>query len=107
MSGFEDRERSFESKYAHEEKLGFETEAKCCKLFGLWAAAELGLEGDNAKIYAMEVVESNLEEAGFEDVFRKVRADFDQKNLDVSDHVMRVEMDKCLAEARRIIAEGA
>jgi len=106
MSGLDEREKGFESKYAHEEKLGFETEAKCCKLYGLWAAEQLGLDGDSANIYAMEVVESNLEEPGFEDVFRKVRADFDQKGLDVSDHIMRAEMDKCLAEARRIIAEG-
>lgn len=103
MSGFEDREKAFESKYAHEEKLGFDVEARGSKLFGLWAAKQMGLEGPDALTYAHEVVESNLEEAGFEDVLRKVRADFEEKNIKVSAHMMKVELDKALEEAKKQI----
>ncbi|MCB1531746.1 MAG: DUF1476 domain-containing protein [Alphaproteobacteria bacterium] len=105
MSGFDDREKAYENKYAHEEKLGFDIEAKCSKIFGLWAAAQLGLEDADAKTYAMDVVESNLEEPGFDDVLRKVRADFDDKGLDISDHIMKVELDKALSEAKKILME--
>lgn len=104
MTGFEDRKDAFENKYAHDEKLSFDTEARCCKIFGLWAAEQLGITGPDADTYAKEVVVSNLEEAGFEDVFRKVRADFEEKGIEVSDHVMHVEMDKALAEAKRQLA---
>lgn len=103
MSGIEDREKNFEKKFAHEERLSFDVEAKCCKLFGLWAAEKLGLDGPDAKTYAMEVVEANLDEPGFDDVLRKVRADFSEKNLEISDHLMRVELDKALEEAKRLI----
>ena len=101
MSGLNDRGDALEKKYAHEEKIGFEVEARCSKLFGLWAAEKLGLEGADAQTYAGQVVAANLEEPGFEDVIRKVRADFDAKSLDISDHLMRSELDKALAEARK------
>lgn len=104
MSGLDDRESAYENKYAHEEKVSFDVEARCSKLYGFWAAEHLGIEGEaEIKAYAMEVVESNLEEPGFEDVLRKVKKDFDTKGVDVSDHVMRVELDKCLSEARKQI----
>ena len=105
MSSFDDREKAFESKYAHEEQLDFAVEARCCKLFGLWMAEQFGLEGADANTYAMEVVESNLEEAGFEDVFRKVNADLEGKSIEISDHMMRTQMDKCLAEAKKQLSE--
>ncbi len=101
MSGLDEREAAFEKKYAHEEKVGFEVEARCSKLYGLWAAAQLGLEDADAATYAGEVVAANLEEPGFEDILRKVRADFEAKSLDISDHIMRVELDRALAEAKK------
>ena len=101
MTSFNDREKAFENKYAFEEKMGFDVEARCSKLYGLWAAEQLGLEGADADTYAHEVVESNLEEPGFEDVLRKVQADFDEKGIDIPDQVMRVELDKALAEAKQ------
>ena len=101
MTSFDDREKAFENRHAHNEKLDFAVEARCCKLFGLWAAEKLGLEGANANTYAMEVVEANLDEPGFNDVFRKVRADFDAKGLDISDHMIDVEIHKALEEAKR------
>ncbi len=107
MSGFNDREKGFENKYAFEEKMSFDVEARCSKLYGLWAAEKLGLSGADADTYALEVVESNLEEPGFDDVLRKVQADFDEKAIDISDHIMRVELDKALEEAKRQILEDS
>ncbi|MFP4313343.1 MAG: DUF1476 domain-containing protein [Alphaproteobacteria bacterium] len=101
MTGFDERKDAFENKYAHDEKLNFDTEARCCKLFGLWAAEKLGISGPDADTYAKEVVMSNLEEPGFEDVFRKVRADFEEKGIEINDHQMRTEMDKALVEAKK------
>ena len=106
MGSFEERESALENKFAHDEQLDFNTEARCCKLFGLWMAEQLGLEGADASTYAAAVVESNLEEAGFADVIRKVRADIEEKGLDISDHVLEIELDKALAEAKRQISEG-
>lgn len=101
MSTFDDREHAFESKFAYDNKMDFAMEAKLSKIYGLWAAQQLGLEGRDAETYATEVVVANLEEAGFGDVLRKVRADFDEKGLDISDHVMQVELDKAMTEARK------
>lgn len=101
MTTFNDKERGHEFKFAHEEKLSFDLEARTSKLFGLWAADKLGLDGNDASTYALEVVESNLEEPGFDDVLRKVRADFETKQLEISDHEMNVELDKALAEAQK------
>lgn len=106
MSGFEDREKAFEGQYAHQEKIDFAVEARCCKLFGLWVATQLGLEGADAKTYAVQVVESNLDEAGFDDVLRKVRADLTEKNIEISDHTLNLELDKALREAKHQIQQG-
>ncbi len=103
MSPLDDREKAFENKFAHDQKLDFAEEARLSKLYGLWAADKLGLEGDNAQTYAGEVIGANLEEPGFDDILRKVRADFDEKGLDISNEVMEAELDKCLAEAKKQI----
>ncbi len=101
MTGFKDREKAYESKHAREEKVSFDVEARCSKLYGLWAAQQLSLSGSDADTYALSVVEANLEEPGFDDVLRKVRADFNEKTLDISDDVMNAELDKALEEAQR------
>lgn len=106
MSNFNDREKAFENKFAHEQQLDFAVEARLSKLYGLWAAEKLGLSGDNAKTYAGDVVAANLEEPGFLDILRKVRADFDEKGLDISNHVMEVELENCMVEAKKQIQEG-
>lgn len=106
MTSFDEREQAFEKKFAHEEQLDFAVEARCSKLFGLWIAEQIGLEGSDANTYALEVVDSNLEEPGFEDVLRKVKADLDDKNVEISDHVLRVELDKVLEIAKQqVMAE--
>ncbi|MCD8496754.1 MAG: DUF1476 domain-containing protein [Alphaproteobacteria bacterium] len=105
MTGFNDRKDAFEGKYAHEEKLSFELEAKTAKLFGLWAAEKLGLEGADAQTYAGEVVAANLEEAGFTDIIRKVSMDFEAKGIEISQHMIEVEVDKALTAAQKELAQ--
>lgn len=100
MTGFNDRKDAFESKYAHEEKHSFELEAKCAKIFGLWAAGKLGLEGADAQTYAGEVVTANLEKPGLDDMIDKVEADFKQKGIDLSRHMLDLEVEKALIAAR-------
>jgi hypothetical protein len=107
MSGIDDREKAFENKFAHDEALRFKAEARRNKLLGLWAAEKLGKSGDDAEAYAREVIRSDFEEPGDEDVFRKIRADFDAAQIDQSDHQIRRTMDELMAEAKdQIIREA-
>lgn len=99
MSTFDKREEGFESKFAHDEELRFKANARRNKLLGLWAAEALGLEGDEAQEYAKGVVRADFEEPGDEDVFRKIRADFDAGNVDQSDHQIRRTMDELMHKA--------
>ena len=97
MSGsFEDREKAFESKWAHDEELRFNIVARRNKLLGLWAAEQMGLSGDEAQEYAKSVVRADLEEPGHEDVVRKVHKDFDGRNIARSDHAIRLKMEELL-----------
>lgn len=104
MSGLDDRENAFENKYAHDQEMEFKANARRNKLLGLWAAGELGLDGEAADEYAKTVVVADFEEAGDDDVFRKVRADLDEKGVELSDHLLRKQMDDLLLEARNQIA---
>ena len=100
MAGsFEKREKGFESKWAHDEELRFKVMARRNKLLGLWAAGEMGLTGAAAEAYAREVVQADFEEAGDEDVFRKIRKDFDAKSIKHSDHMIRRKMEEMLEVA--------
>ncbi len=99
MSGFDKREEGFEKKFAHDAELEFKATARRNKLLGLWAAEKMGLLGDEADAYAKTVVIADLEEVGDEDVFRKIRGDFDAKNVDQSDHQIRREMNEFMAIA--------
>jgi hypothetical protein len=99
MTSFDDREKGFEKKFALDEELMFKSTARRNKLLGLWAAEKMGLSGDDAKSYAGEVVKADLEEPGEEDVFRKIRGDFDAKSIDQSDHQIRRAMSETMAEA--------
>ena len=97
MSSFDDREQAFEKKFAHDAELQFKVEARRNKLLGLWAAGLLGKDADAAAAYATEVVKSDFEEAGDEDVFRKVSADLDGKADEAS---IRAQMTALMAEAK-------
>ena len=107
MTTFEDREKGFERKFAHDEELKFRATARRNKLLGLWAAEKLGLTGDEAQAYAREIVKADLAEPGEEDVFRKVRSDFDAKGIAELDHQIRRMMGELMAAAvSQIESEG-
>ena len=98
---FEDRQKAFEDKYAHDTELQFKVGARRNKLLGLWAAEQMGMHGDAAAQYARSVIESDFEQAGDEDVFRTVAGDLQAKKVDVSDHRLRKRMEELLQEARK------
>jgi hypothetical protein len=96
MADMNDRKDAFENKFAHDEELKFKATARRNKLLGLWAAEKIGKSGADADAYAKEVVMSDFEEAGDDDVFRKVRGDLPSST---SDHQIRHAMDELMAEA--------
>ncbi|MEP1518978.1 DUF1476 domain-containing protein [Ascidiaceihabitans sp.] len=97
MSTFDDRENAFENKYAHDAEMQFKVEARRNKLLGLWAAALMGKDGDDADAYAKEVVKADFEEAGDEDVFRKVAGDLGHR---ASEETIRAQMTALMIEAK-------
>jgi hypothetical protein len=99
MASMKDREEGFERKFAFDEELRFKATARRNKMLGLWAAEKLGKSGADADAYAREVVNSDFEEAGDHDVFRKVRKDFDAAGVEQSDHQIRRTMDELMAQA--------
>jgi hypothetical protein len=104
MTTFDKREEGFEKKFAHDEELRFKANARRNKLLGLWAAEKLGITGDAANVYAKEVVMSDFEESGDDDVFKKVRNDLDAKGVALSDQDLRRAMidmmEKAIAEIK-------
>lgn len=103
MSQFDDREKSFEAKFAHDEEIKFKVFARRNKLAGLWAARKLGLHGAAADGYAAEVVKASATSADQENVFTKLKHDLDAKAVGLSDHQIRREMEDLFDEARRQI----
>lgn len=101
-----DREKAFEDKFAHDAELQFKVTARRNKLLGLWAAGLLKLTPEEADAYAKSVVQADFEEAGDDDVFRKVHGDLTARGIDITDHAVRRAMDETLMEARRQFMEG-
>ena len=106
MTTFDKREEGFEKKFAHDEELRFKANARRNKLLGLWAAEKMGLTGPAADAYAKEVVVADFEEAGDDDVFRKVRKDLDAKGVAQSDQDIRKTMIDLMAQAIEQIKTG-
>lgn len=104
MSTFEDRENAFENKYAHDAEMQFKAEARRNKLLGLWVAELLGKSAEEAAEYAKEVVKADFEEAGHEDVVRKVSGDVNGK---ITDDEIRAKMAELLVEAKAQIMDEA
>lgn len=104
MSTFDDRERAFENKYAHDMDMQFKAVARRNKALGLWAAELLGKSGAAAEEYAMDVIRADFEEAGHEDVFRKIQSDLAGK---ADEATIRNKMDAFLKAAKeQLINEG-
>ncbi len=107
MSSFDDRKRGEEARFAHDAELRFKAEARRNKLLGLWAAEQMGLSDAHAKEYAAEVVAADFEEAGDEDVFRKISGDLKAKGAPVSDDMIREKMSALVHVAReQVLSEG-
>src|SRR3712207_3459926 len=106
MSTFNDRKDAFESKFAHDEELRFKAMARRNKLFVLWAAGQLGQSGADAEAYAKSVVIADFEEAGDDDVLRKVRKDLEAGGKNVSDAELRRTMTELLGRAVEEIQAG-
>lgn len=106
MSTFDQRKDAFENKFAHDEELRFKATARRNKLLGLWAAQKLGKTGADADAYAKAVVLADFEEAGDEDVLRKVKADFAAANVSVADEEIRSVMTELLLKAAEDIQAG-
>ncbi|SET25625.1 DUF1476 domain-containing protein [Oceanicella actignis] len=105
MTTFDEREQAFEKKFAHDAEMQFKAMARRDRLLGLWAAEKMGLRGEEAEEYAKSVVIADLEEAGDEDVYRKVAADLEAKGLPTDD--LRAKMAELLAEAKAQVMSEA
>lgn len=99
MTTFESRKDAYEGKFAHDEELRFKATARRNKLLGLWAAEKLGYTGEQAEAYAKEVVRADFDEPGEEDVYRKVRGDFDANGVTQTEHQIRRTMEELMAVA--------
>ncbi|MBT2132175.1 DUF1476 domain-containing protein [Aliiroseovarius lamellibrachiae] len=103
MTTFDDRENAFEAKFAHDEEMIFKANARANKKLGLWAAEKLGKTGDEAEAYAKEVIVADFEEAGHDDVVRKVVGDLN----DVTADEIRAKRAELLAVAKAEMAGDA
>lgn len=106
MTTFDEREKGFEKKFAHDQDLKFKAESRRNKMIAEWAAAKLGMSGEAVEDYVKAVRRADFEEAGDDDVFRKVRKDFDEKGVAISDGELRKTMDEFLAQAVAAIESG-
>jgi len=101
MASFDDREKTYERKFVHDEETRFKINARRNKLLGLWAAELLGMAGDEAEAYSRQVVRADFDEPGDEDVFRKVWSDLEQGGVEISEHRVRRQMAELLETARQ------
>ena len=107
MSSFDDRQNVFENKFALDETLMFKAEARCCKIFGLWLAEQMGMEGETANAYATSVITANLEEPGFDDVKRHVMPDIESKGLNISEEDVDTKLAELFVQAQEEIKNEA
>ena len=101
MTTFSDREKAFEDKYKHDQELQFKVEVRRNKLLGLWAAELMDKKGDAADAYAKEVISSDFDEPGDDDVLRKVLADLTEAGVDFTEHRLRNKMDELIDVAKQ------
>ncbi len=104
MTGLDDRGKAFENKWAHDAETRFKVEAKRNRALGLWAAGEKGLSGQAAEDFVGEVIAADFQEAGDEDVFRKLRSELDAGKY--PDAVIRAKMREALDAAIAAVAKG-
>ena len=105
MTTFDDRERAFENKYAHDQELAFRIAARRNRLLGEWAAGLMGLSAGDSDAYARSVIQADFEEVGDEDVIRKLLGDLKAAEVDIDDASIRAALDAKTIEARRQLLE--
>ncbi|MEO1045657.1 MAG: DUF1476 domain-containing protein [Pseudomonadota bacterium] len=105
MTTFKDREKAFENKMAHDEDVEFRITARRNRLLGQWAAAKMSLTPEETDAYAKSVVQADFEEAGDEDVIRKLLGDLTSAGVDIDDAGVRAALDEQMIEARRQFTE--
>lgn len=106
MTIFDERERAFENKFAHDAEMQFRIQARRNRLLGEWAAAKMGLTPEETDAYAKAVVQADFEEAGDEDVIRKLLGDMTQAGLDIDEAGVRTALDEQAVIARRMFIEA-
>ncbi len=106
MTTFDDRERAFETKFAHDEEMKFRVIARRNKLLGHWAAGLMKLSAVEAEAYAKDVVRADFEEAGDEDVIRKVLGDLTAADIEIDEAAIRQQLADKTVEARRQLMEA-
>ena len=107
MTNFKDREQAFEAKFARDEEMLFRVTARRNRLLGQWAAEKMGLTPEETDAYAKEVVAADFEEAGDEDVIRKLLGDLTSANVEMDDAAIRTALADKMVEARRQFIEEA
>jgi hypothetical protein len=100
MNKFNEREKSFETKFAKDEELQFKIAARSNKYIGQWAGLKLGKNEEEQKIYIQEIITADMEEAGSNDVFKKVKKDFQSFSISIEDSEIKDQMEKALARAK-------
>lgn len=103
MTTFDDRKKQEETRFKHDQELEFKARNRGNKLFGLWIAEKLGLEGDEANAYAKDVVMADFEAPGDDDVFDKVRPDLAGKSITIDDDILQKNLVECRDEALKQI----
>lgn len=106
MTSFDDRERAFETQFARDEEMQFRITARRNKLVGLWAAEKMGLTTEESDSYAKSVVQADFEEAGDEDVVRKLLGDLVGAGVEMDEATVRAALDEQTIVARRQFIEG-
>lgn len=105
MTTFDDRDRAYENKFAHDEELAFKANAKRNKMLGLWAAGLMGKSGQEADTYAGELAVSDFESGSHQGIVERLISDFTKAGLSISQTEIRAEMDRLLPLARRQMME--
>ena len=100
MNKFDEREKSFEKKFAKDQELQFKVAARSNKYLGEWISSKLGKTEEEKQNYIQEIIKADMEEAGTEDVFRKVKKDFASNSITIEDSEIRDQMEKALSRAK-------
>jgi len=100
MDKFDERKNTFEKKFQIDQELKFKVEARSNKYLGEWAGSQLGKTAEEKRKYIQEIIKADMEEAGSEDVFRKIKEDFQTASITIGDSEIRDQMDRALLRAK-------